>query len=227
MRWAGLLLVFIRAFFIDRNKLALEAVALRQQLANYKLKKRPKLGRLDRLFWIVLSKIWGNWKSALAIVKPETVIEWHRKGFKLFWKMKSQKPAKAGRPKISREARKLIARLTRENPTWGAPRIVKEMKLLNFDISESSVHRYRDRTGKPPSQTWKTFLKNHAKETVSIDFLVMPTITFSMLYVFVILDNSRRKILHFNITSNPTARWTANQIKEAFPWDTRAEVSDQ
>ena len=109
--------------------------------------------------------------------------------------------------------------MTRENPTWGAPRIVKEMSLLGIEVSESTVHRYRNRSTKPPSPTWRVFLKNHMDVTAAIDFFTVPTATFSILYCFIVLDHARRKILHFNVTYNPTAQWTAMQIKQAFPWD--------
>jgi len=221
MRWIGLLSGLIKRLFSSKINLIAENIALRQQLSVYKRRnKRPHLTRFDRLFWIFLSKIWRNWKVALTIVQPETVIAWHRKAFRLFWTRKSQNRNNKGRPKVSIEIQKLIKQLSRENHTWGAPRIVKELKLLGFEVSESTVHRYRDRSTKPPSQTWKMFLKNHAHQTVSIDFCVVPTICFSVLYLFVILDNSRRKILHFNITKHPTAEWTAIQITQAFPWDT-------
>jgi transposase InsO family protein len=171
------------------------------------------------VFWIILSKIYSKWKDVLIIVQPQTVIRWHKSLFKIYWARKSKyKRKSSGRSRISKEIQNLIAKLTRENITWGAPRILKERMLLGFKISESTVHRYRDRSTKPPSQTWRTFLKSHKADTVAIDFLTVPTVRFSLLYCFIILDHSRRKIIHFNVTYNPTAEWTGLEVKQAFPW---------
>ena len=136
--------------------------------------KRPRLRPHDRFFWFLLSKIWSGWQSALAIVQPETVIRWHRLGFKLFWTLKSR-AGKSGRPKISKELRKLIRRMSRENPTWGAPRILSELQLLGYDVSEGTVAKYMIRRRKPPSQTWRTFLKNHMSVAADCDFFTVPT----------------------------------------------------
>jgi transposase InsO family protein len=204
--------------FKDRNNLIIENLALRQQLAvqnrNINL---PYLRKRDRVFWALLSRIWTDWKSALLIVKPETVVNWHRKGFKLFWRWKSK--SKPGRPKVSKEIRDLIKRMSVENPTWGAPRIHSELLLLGYDIVEATISKYLIKTPQPPSQTWKTFLKNHLDQTASIDFFTVPTATFRILYCFIVLRHENRKIVHFNITCNPTSLWTAQQILEAFPYD--------
>lgn len=194
-------------------------MALRQQLCIYQRKSlRPKLQKKDRLFWILLSIVWGNWKSALTIVSPETVIKWHRQGFKLFWKWKSRKRG-LGRPKIDKEIRSLIRNMSIENPLLGAPRIQAELKLLGYDVAESTVRKYRARNQTPPSQTWRTFLKNHMGQTAAIDFFTIPTLKFEILYCFLVLSHDKRKILHFNITGNPTAEWTIQQMREAFPFD--------
>jgi len=221
MRWLKLALCLLHDLTRDHMKLLAEILALRQQLSIYRARtKHPRLNWLDRLFWILLSRLWPGWQSALAVVQPETVVRWHRTMFKWYWARKSREKKKPGRPKASREIRQLIARMTRENPTWGAPRIVKELVLLGIKVSESSVHRYRDRSTKPPSQTWRTFLLNHMGGTVAIDRFTVPTVTFSLLYVFIVLSHARRKIVHFNVTSQPCAQWCALQVKQAFPWDT-------
>ena len=162
----------------SRAALALENLALRQQIGVLQraARKRPKLTHLDRLLWTWLTRVWSDWRSALAIVQPETVIAWHRKGFRLFWAWKIRR-GQAGRPTLPREVRDLIRRMCRENPTWGAPRIHGELLKLGIKISETSVSKYMVRGPRPPSQTWRTFLENHAKQLVSIDFL--PSLRFA------------------------------------------------
>ena len=146
-------------------------------------RERPKLTSGDRLLWFCLSRLWHDWRSALAIVKPETVVAWHRAGFGLFWiwKVRHGQP---GRPVISREIRDLIGKMCRENPGWGAPPIHGELLKLRIDVGESSVSKYMVRCRKPPSQTWRTFLEDRAEQLVSIDFFTVPTIRFRVLYVF-------------------------------------------
>ena len=153
------------------------------------------------------------------IVRPETVIAWHRKGFRLFWTWKSRR-GQLGRPPVSREIRELIRAMSRENPLWGAPRIHGELLKLGIDIGETSVSRYLIRPRRPPSQTWRSFLDNHIQSLVSVDFFTVPTVRFQVLYVFLALAHDRRRIVHFNVTAHPTAEWTAQQLREAFPWDT-------
>jgi transposase InsO family protein len=162
--------------------------------------------------------LWRDWRSALVIVKPETVVAWHRAGFRLFWTWKVRH-GQPGRPVISREIRDLIRKMCRENPGWGAPRIHGELLKLGIDVGESSVSKYMVRSRRPPSQTWRTFLENHGKQLVSIDFFTVPTIRFQVLYVFLVLAHDRRRILHFNVTAHPTAQWTGQQLREAFPFD--------
>src|SRR5580700_8199041 len=195
-------------------------LALRHQIGVLRRSagKRPKLTSGDRLLWICLSRLWRDWRSALAIVKPETVVAWHRAAFRLFWTWKVRR-GQPGRPVISLEIRDLIRKMCRENPSWGAPRIHGELLKLGIDIGESSVSKYMVRCRKPPSQTWRTFLENHAQQLVSIDFFTVPTIRFQVLYVFVVLAHDRRRILHFNVTAHPTAEWTGQQLREAFPFD--------
>jgi putative transposase len=211
--------LFFRSLFVSRISLVTEILVLRQQLLvlNRTL-KRPQLRRQDRIFWALLSRLWKDWREGLIIVKPETVIKWHREGFRLYWRWKSSAPI--GRPPIDKEIRELIRRISRENPLWGAPRIQSEMRLLGFNVTEKTVAKYRVKRAKPPSQTWKTFLANHANQIAAVDFFTIPTINFRVLYCFIVLLHGRRKIVHFNVTTNPTAQWAAQQIIEAFPDDT-------
>ena len=213
-------LVILRSLIRSRVDLQLENLALRHQIGvlQRSLKKRPKLISMDRLLWASLSRIWRDWRSALVIVKPETVVAWHRMGFRLFWTWKVRR-GQPGRPAIARETRDLIRRMSRENPTWGAPRIHGELLKLGIDIGESSVTKYMVRCRKPPSQTWRTFLDNHISQLVSVDFFTVPTIRFQILYVFLVLAHDRRRILHFNVTAHPTAEWTGQQLREAFPFE--------
>ena len=189
------LLATLSSIFCSRASLLLENLALRHQIGVLKrsARKRPKLTSGDRLLWICLSRLWGGWHSALAIVKPETVVAWHRAAFRLFWTWKVRR-GQLGRPLIPREVRDLIRRMCRENPGWGAPRMHGELLKLGIDIGQSSVGKYMVRSRKPPSQTWRTFLENHAKQLVSIDFFTVPTIRFQVLYVFLVLAHDRRRM---------------------------------
>ena len=202
------------------SDLAFENLALRQQLAIWKHhKKRPQTRTKDHLFWILLCRFWSNWQEPLIIVNPETIIRWHRKGFELFWKFKSRRKG-PGRPPISPEIRDLILKMAKANPLWGAPRIHGELLKLGIEISERTVSNLMPRRdANPPSQTWCTFLKNHMTNLASVDFFTVPIATFRILFVLVVLRHSRRQVVHFNATSNPTARWAAQQIVESFPWD--------
>jgi len=176
------LFLLFRGLFVSRSNLVLENLALRQQLTvQQRTIKHPKLKRKDRLFWAWLSHIWPQWKSALIVVKPETVIKWNRQGFKLYWRWKSR-PSKVGRPKISKEIRDLIRQMSQEDPTWSAPRIQSELKLLGFEIADSTVAKYMIRQKKPPSQKWRTSLRNQVKQIAAIDFFAVPTVTFQILY---------------------------------------------
>jgi len=205
--------------FSDRRDLILENLALRQQpSALQRTEGRPVLRPVDRLFWIWLSRHWAHWREVLQIVQPNTVIAWHRKGFRLYWTRLSRRKG-SGRPATSREVRALIRKMAKANG-WGAPRIHGELLKLGIEISERTVSRIMPRRPTPPSQTWKTFLANHLGETVSIDFFTVPTITFRVLFVFVVLAHERRRVVHFNVTEHNTASWTTQQMIEAFPWDT-------
>jgi putative transposase len=213
------LLVALGSIFRSRAHLELENLALRHQIGvlHRSVRKRPKLTSADRLLWVCLSRIWRGWRSTLVIVKPETVVAWHRRGFRLFWTWKIRR-GQPGRPILARETRDLIRKMCRENPGWGAPRIHGELLKLGIDIGETSVSKYMVRCRKPPSQTWRTFLENHVSQLVSVDFFTVPTIRFQVLYVFLILAHDRRRILHFNVTAHPTAEWTGQQLREAFPF---------
>jgi putative transposase len=213
-----IVIAFFLAFLRDRTELAAQIIALRQQLAVLERNsRRPKLRKRDRIFWVWLSRVWPNWRSALLVVKPDTVVRWHRQGFKLYWRWKSRK--KPGRPKIDAEVRNLIRRMSLENPTWGAPRVLSELALLGHNVAESTVAEYMVRQPKPPSQNWRTFLKNHVCQIAAVDFFTVPTVTFQMLYVFLVLRHDRRRVVHFNVTISPTAQWAAQQTVEAFPFE--------
>ncbi len=215
-----LFLSTVFSVFRSRAALQVENVALRHQIGVLRrsAKKRLKLTMADRVFWAWLSGAWADWRSALVIVKPETVIAWHRKGFRLFWTWKIRH-GRTGRPAVSHEVRNLIRTMSRANPLWGAPWIHGELLKLGIDIGETSVSKYMVRRRKSPSQTWRTFLDNHVRQIVSVDFLSVPTIRFQVLYVFLVLAHERRRILHFNVTAHPTAEWTGQQLRNAFPWD--------
>ena len=211
------LAIFLRSLIRTRTGLAAENLALRQQLAVlHRQSKRPRLRKRDRVFWVWFSKLFRNWRSILVIVQPDTVIRWHRQGFKLYWRWRSR-AKKPGRPQVWREIRDLVRQMCRENPTWGAPRIHSELSLLGYDVSESTVAKYMNRDGKSPSQTWRTFLDNHLTDVVSLDFFTVPTATFRVLFAFVVLRHDRRHVVHFNVTAHPTAEWTAQQIVEVLP----------
>jgi putative transposase len=206
---------FFLSLFKSHTQLHLEVLFLRKQLeiavrCSPKLKIRPT----ERFFLGIVTSLYDSWREALLIVKPETIIRWHRESFRVFWKWKSR--SEAGRPKIPQEQIDLIKQMASENPLWGAPRIHGEMLKLGIDISESTVLRYMKKAPRTSKQRWRTFLKNHASQIVSVDFLVVPTITFRLLYVMVFLSHDRRRIIHFNVTPNPTAHWCAQQLRNAF-----------
>ncbi len=205
----------------SRAALQVENAALRHQLAvlQRQTRGRPQLRTIDRLFWTWLYRLWPGWRHALVIVTPDTVVRWHRQGFQLYWRWKSR-PRGPGRPRVSRAVQALIRQMCHANPTWGAPRIHGELLKLGIEIAETTVAHYLVRRRPPPSQTWRTFLTNHVSQLVAVDFFVVPTLTCRVLFVFIVLAHDRRQILHFNVTGHPTATWTAQQIRNAFPWDT-------
>ena len=217
MSFLKMILLSIRALILSRAQLSIELLALRQQLVVLRRTvPRPQVHRMDRLFWVVISRLWKDWRKALIIVKPETVIKWHRQGFKMYWRWRSRVRT-LGRPKVDKEIRELISRISQENPLWGVPRIQSELHLLGYDVAASTVAKYRTRGTKPPSQTWRTFLNNHVDQIAAVDFFTVPTISFRVLFCFLVLRHDRRKVVHFNVTAHPTAFWTGQQMVEAFP----------
>ncbi|MGO8998840.1 MAG: helix-turn-helix domain-containing protein, partial [Polyangiaceae bacterium] len=203
--------------FKSRAGLVAENLALRQQLATLKRTvPRPRLCPVDRAFWILLSRVWSRWTDVLAIVQPATVIGWHRRGFARFWAWKSRRP---GRPPVAPEIVQLIEQMARDNPLWSRLRIASELALLGHDVDKNTVAKYMPKPpGRPPrrpSGTWKTFLRNHLAGTIALDFLTVPSVTFGVLYVFVVLSLERRRVLHINVTNHPHAGWTAQQLVEA------------
>jgi hypothetical protein len=211
--------ILLQLLLRSRAALAAENLVLRQQVAVLQRSvKLPRLHRRDRIFWVWLSRLWRGWRSSLLIVQPATVIRWHRQGFRLYWRWKSR--GRCGRPKLDVEIRTLIRRMSRDNPTWGRRRIRSELHLLGYEVAELTVAKYMVRGRKPPSQGWRVFLANHAREIAAIDFFTVPTVNFRILICFLVLRHHRRTVVHFNVTSHPTARWTAQQIVEAFPYDT-------
>jgi putative transposase len=214
------LMVYVLSHFRSHQSLRLANMALRHQLAVYQQTiKRPKLWSSDRLFWVWLSRLWPDWQQALEFVQPSTVIAWQKKRFRDYWRRLSQS-GKPGHPAISKEVRELIQDMWRSNPTWGSPRIVGELRKLGINVAKSTVETYRPKSRKPSSPTWRAFLNNHVADIVACDFFTVPTATFRVLFVFILLAHDRRCIVHFNITEHPTAPWTAQQLIEAFPWDT-------
>jgi len=211
------LIAAARVFLQSRTDIAVGVLALRQQVAVLKRRRsRPQLGPLDRLFWTVLRVTWSRWKNALFIVKPETVVGWHRAGFRLYWRWKSR--PRGGRPRITGEVRALIRRLAQENSDWGAPKIHGELQKLGFVLSERTVARYLRRIQRrgDPAKKWLAFLHNHREAIVAFDFFTVPTATFRVLYCFFVIEHGRRRILHFNVTPHPSADWVVQQLRETF-----------
>jgi len=201
------------------RQLALENLALRHQLAVYKRTlPRPRLRRTDRLLWVWLARGWAGWRAALVIVAPDTALRWQRRRFRKHWAKLSGRPP-GGRPPVSAEIRALVSRMAAANPLWGAPRIYGELLKLGIDVAERTVSRLLPKRHTPPSQTWRTFLANHARDLVSLDFFTVPTASLRVLFVLVVLAHHRRRLVHFNVTEHPTAEWTAQQIVDAFPDD--------
>jgi len=218
MNFLNLIFAGLASLIKSRSRLQAENLALRQQLLTLqRTVNRPALSNRDRLFWILFSTCWRHWKDMSLIVQPETVIKWHRQSFKWYWTWKSRR--RVGRPSIDRELRDMIKRMSQENPLWGAPRIHGELLKLGFNVSQATVSNYMVRSKKPPSQTWRTFLKNHMHCCAAIDLFTVPTVMFHILYVFIVISHDRRRLVHFNVTAHPTATWTAQQIVEAFPWE--------
>ena len=205
--------------FKSRQRLEAEILVLRHQLnvLQQRAPRRVHLHWASRALFIWLYRCCPRILDAITIVRPETVVRWHRMGFAAYWRWKSRSPG--GRPRIGKEVRDLIRRMSFENPLWGAPRIHGELLRLGFEVAQSTVSIYMVPRRDRPSQSWKTFLRNHAEGIASIDLFVVPTISFEQLYAFLILSHRRRRLLWTAVTRNPTAEWLARQITEAFPWD--------
>jgi hypothetical protein len=205
----------------SRAELAAEVLALRHQLAVLRRQapRRLRLRRTDRLLWVLLSRAWPEWRHAVQIVSPDTVVRRHRRGFALYWHWKSR-PRGPGRSAVAADLRDLIRQMQAANPLWGAPRIHGELRKRGLAISQATVAKYLRRHPRTPRrQTWRTFLTNHVTQLASIDFFTVPTATFRVLFVFVAPSHDRRRIVHVNVTAHPTAVWTAQQLREAWPWD--------
>ena len=202
-----ILLRTLLAAFHTRQSLVLDNLALRHQVQVLKRGgKRPKIRQSDRALWVLLSRFWPGWRTPLLMVKPDTVIRWHRAGFRTYWRLKSQR-RHGGRPRLTLEEREIIRQMARENPLWGAPRIHGELAKIGFLVSQATVTKYTKQVQPPPSQSWTTFLKNHAREMVSIDYFTVPTVWMKTLYVLLILSNDRRKILSYEVTDIPAGSW--------------------
>jgi transposase InsO family protein len=213
------LLLVARSRLKSRASLEAENLVLRQQVIvlSRQSRSRVRLRNIDRLIFVWLYRFFPAILNTITVVKPETIIRWHRSGFRAYWRWKSRRCG--GRPKIDRESRDLIRRMSKENPLWGAPRIHGELLMLGIEVAQSTVARYMTRRQGPPSQGWKTFLRNHAAGIASIDLFVVRTISFKLLYGLVILRHARRRLVNISVTNNPTAEWIAGQVTDAFPWD--------
>ena len=215
--WFGVL----ARLFRTRRALLCENLVIRQQLVVLKRRcPRPHLKLLDKVFWVAVRRLWPNWKQALVVVTPETVVRWHRTGLRLHWKLISKVRRPMGRRPTPQEVRELIFRRVRQNPTWGAPHVHGELLMLGFDLSEGTVSRWIKRAPRVPesAKRWLTFLRNHREAIAAMDFFAVPTITFGMIYCFFVISHDRRHILHFNVTKHPTSRWVVQQWREAFPF---------
>ena len=217
------LLCFVVAVLASpfKSKIRLEAenAALRHQLVvlRRKLKGRARLTNNDRWFFVQLYRWFPAILPALMIIRPDTLVRWHRAGFRRYWRWRSRSPG--GRPPIEAELRALIRQMSRENLLWGAPRIHGELLKLGFSVAQSTVAKYMVERRGPPSQGWRTCLRNHAPDMAAMDLFVVPTIGFKLVYGFVIVRIHRRDLVWINVTTSPTAEWVARQITEAFPWD--------
>src|SRR6266404_5617223 len=212
LRFVGALVRWLRRSPAEREA---EIVYLRQQLIVLKRSApaRPKLRATDRLMFVCLYRLFPSLLDASIVFKPETLLRWHRPGFRLFWRWKSRR--RAGGPAVSADIRSLVRRISRENPLWGAPRFHGEVLTRGIDIAQLTVSKYMVRRRGPPSQSWKTFLRNHAPDIAAIDLFIVPTIGFKLLYGLAIINLERRRLIWTNATTNPTAEWLARQITEA------------
>ena len=214
------LIAFAVSMLRSHLSLQLEIPALQHQLNVYHRSiRRPHVRPSDRILWSWLSRAWARWRDVLVFVQPATVLAWQRKRFRAHWARLSRTGA-AGRPAISREVRQLIRAISATNPWWGSPRILGELRKLGLAVAKSTVEKYRVRPRRPVSPSWRAFLRNHVTELVALDFFTVPTVGFKVLFVLIVFAHDRRKVIHFNVTEHPTAHWTAQQLVEAFPWET-------
>ena len=215
----SLLLHVVMSPFKTQARLEAEIVLLRHQLnvRRRRIPSKPKLAAVDRLLFVWLYRLFPSVLNAVTIVQPETIIPWHRTAFRLYWRWKSR--SRGGRPKVPLEIRRLIREMSLANRLWGAPRIHGELLKLGIDIAQSTVAKYMAKSGRGRSQTWKTFLQNHAAGIAAMDFLIVPTIGFKLLFVLVLLRHQRRRLISLTVTANPTSEWIARQITDAFPWN--------
>ena len=219
----------LRAALRSRSDLVLENVALRQQVGALKQKRsRPQLDAADRTLWVAMRRAWSGWAERLVIVKPETVVKWHRECFRRYWTELSRHKRGPGRPRVDREIRELIRRMALEND-WGAPRIHGELEKLGFTVSEATVSRYMPRRPAKTDvlQRWLAFLRNHKEGIAAMDFFTVPTASLRILYCWFVIHHERRQILHFNATFNPSGAWVIQQLREAFPFDTAPHLLSQ
>src|SRR5258708_3049022 len=216
------LILFLRVLvspFRARARLEAEIVLLRHQLnlLRRRVPSKPKLTVADRLIFVWLYRLFPSVLDAVAIIKPDTVVLWHRTGFRLYWRWKSR--SRDGRPRVPLEIRRLIREMSLANRLWGAARIHGELLKLGIEVAQSTVAKYMARSGRGRSQTWMTFLHNHVAGIGAMDFLIVPTVGFRLLFVLVILRHQRRRLISLTVTAHPTAEWIARQVTEAFPWD--------
>jgi transposase InsO family protein len=214
-----LLLAAALSSFRARYRLEIENLVLRHQV-NVLRRAAPKRVRptgTERLLLVWLYRLWPDVLRSVTIVRPETVVRWHRQGWRAYWRWKSR--GMSGRPKVEKDIRDLIREISRANPLWGAPRIHGELLKLGIEVAQSTVSKYMPKDGQSSGQTWWTFLRNHADGIASIDLFVVPTITFKLLFGLVVLRHDRREIVSFAVTRHPTAEWLARQVSETFPWD--------
>ncbi len=212
-----LIVHFLRALFRRKHEQVIVELALRQQLAVYqRTRPRPRLEPIDRAFWVAMRRWSSRWADVLLVVRPETVIRWHRAGFRLYWRRISR--SAPGRPRIPTEVRDLIRRMAEENG-WGARRIHAELEKLDIQLGLATVSRYLPKRPSDPRarQSWRTFLRNHRDAIGAMDFVVVPTACFQLLYVWFLIDHGSRRIVHFNVTKHPTSAWVIQQLRESFP----------
>jgi transposase InsO family protein len=215
----SLLVAALAGALRSRRRLLLENLLLRQQLqVALRSQHQPRLRARDKLFWLGVRRLHRNWRCHLHLVRPETVLHWHRQGWRLFWHWRSG--SALGRPRLNPEVRALIVTIAGENPHWGTERIRGELLKLGIAVSARSIRRYRRRgPARPPSQSWRTFLANHAQAIWAADLFVVQTLSFKTLYVLFLISHDRRRLVHFNVTAHPTAAWVWHQMIEATPWD--------